>query len=135
MKLISLVVVFIAMLTGCGTTDSTLRDQGKNEAYIQGFHDGRHSGMSEAGNDFESYIRDIERYENDEQYRSGWLAGEQEGKKLQNQAVDIGNSIGNAYGSSQVAKEAKKHSDADKVAKDVIKKVDTKNLKSLEEGN
>lgn len=123
------------MLVGCGTTDSTLREQGKNDAYILGFHDGRHSGMSEAGNDFESYIKDNDRFNNDEQYRRGWLAGEVEGKKLQNQAVDIGNSIGNAYGAAQITKEVKKSTNADKAAKDVLKNVDTKALKVLEKGD
>jgi hypothetical protein len=28
-------------MTACETTDSTLRGQGHDEAYVQGFHDGR----------------------------------------------------------------------------------------------
>ena len=42
--------VLTVLLSGCETSDVTLRDQGRSESYIMGFHDGRHSGMQEAGN-------------------------------------------------------------------------------------
>ena len=52
------VLLLSLLATACGTTDSSLKDQGKSEAYVTGFHDGRHSGMREAGNEWEHYIRD-----------------------------------------------------------------------------
>lgn len=58
-------------LTACGTTDSTLREQGRSEAYVTGLHDGRHSGMQEAGNEFEHYIA-----------ASGTYTGYQVGKEV-----------------------------------------------------
>jgi hypothetical protein len=46
----SALITCLLLLVACGTTDSTMRQAGHNEAYVQGFHDGRHSGMQEAGN-------------------------------------------------------------------------------------
>ena len=50
-------------LFGCATSDSALRESGHVEAYLQGFHDGRHSGMREAGNYFEHIVKDAERFQ------------------------------------------------------------------------
>ena len=63
------------LLTAWGTTDSQLQQQGRSQAYITGFHDGRHSGMKEEGNNFEHYIRDEARYNSDPDYRTGWDLG------------------------------------------------------------
>ena len=119
------------LLSACGTTDTAMQEAGRSEAFVQGFHDGRHSGMQEAGNTWEHYIKDHERYQKDSEYREGWLAGEAEGKRLQQQAASIGNAAAGAYGGYQVNKEVKKH-DPDKVAKDAVKGVDTKGLEALE---
>ena len=119
------------LLTACGTTDSAMQDAGRSEAYVQGFHDGRHSGMKEAGNTWEHYIRDHERYQKDSEYREGWQAGEEEGKRLQEQASAIGNAAAGSYSGYQINKEVKKN-DPDKVAKDAVKGVDTKALEALE---
>ncbi|MCM2680206.1 hypothetical protein [Echinimonas agarilytica] len=125
-----LLATFIALgLSACGTTDSTLESEGKTAAYIQGFHDGRHSGLKEEGNDFEHYIRDEQRFSADSDYKLGWLAGESEGKSLQDQAATIGNAMAGAYSPSS----SNTTSDADKVARDVLKKTDTSGLGSLEE--
>ena len=125
------VLLLSLLATACGTTDSSLKDQGKSDSYLTGFHDGRHSGMREAGNEWEHYIRDHERYDSDEEYRTGWLDGEAEGKRLQEQATAIGNAAAGAYGGYQINKEVKKN-DPDKVAKDAVKGIDTKDLKVLE---
>lgn len=134
-KAIILMVISVVMLSACGTTDDSLRKSGKNEAYIQGFHDGRHSGMNEAGNSFENYIKDTERFAADTSYKSGWLAGEVEGKKLQKQATSIGSAAGNVYSASQISKEVNKNQDIDKIGNDAMKNVDTSDLKSLEKNN
>jgi hypothetical protein len=31
----------LLLVTGCGTTDSQMQQQGHSQAYIMGFHDGR----------------------------------------------------------------------------------------------
>lgn len=118
--------LLIAFITACGTSDSSLRDSGHNESYIQGFHDGRHSGLQEAGNEFEHYIRDETRFNTDADYKAGWLAGEGEGKKLQAQATSVGGSVGNAMSS-----QSSKPTDPEKVAKEVLEHTDTSQLKNL----
>ena len=118
-------------LSACGTTDATLQQQGHNQSYITGFHDGRHSGMEEGGNHYEQYIKDTERFQSDAEYRAGWLAGEAEGKKLQAQAVAAGNAAAGAYSAHEIGKEVDKN-DPDRVAKDAVKGVDAGALESLE---
>ncbi len=122
----------VCLLAGCGTTDSSLQEQGRSQAFITGFHDGRHSGLREAGNRYEHYVKDVERFESDADYKAGWLAGEAEGKKIQAQAVTVGNAAAGAYSAHQVGEEINKN-DPEKVAKDALKGVDTGTLKSLED--
>lgn len=128
--------LFLVLLTvfavACGTTDSTLQQQGHNQPYIMGFHDGRHSGMQEAGNHYEHYIKDTERFESETEYREGWLAGEAEGKKLQQQAVAAGNAAAGAVAGYSINKEAKKAGPHPHDAmKSATKGVDTDALNSL----
>ena len=127
-----MLIVCLISLVACGTTDATLQQQGRNQSYITGFHDGRHSGLKEAGNHYEQYIKDTERFKSDSDYRDGWLAGEVEGKKLQAQAEAVGNATAGAYGAHQIG-EAIDKNDPDKVAKDAVNGIDTDVLKSLEE--
>ena len=115
------------LLAGCATSDSTLREQGHSESYIQGFHDGRHSGMAEAGNYLEHVVKNSQRYANDAEYRAGWLAGEAEGKQMQEEA----NAAAGAYTGSQIEKEYKKSHDYDAIGSDAIKGVDPKSLEPL----
>jgi hypothetical protein len=72
MKILSTIFMFMVLMA-CGTTDGSLKEQGKTEAYIQGFHDGRHSGMKEEGNHYEHFIKDEARFAGDPDYKSGWL--------------------------------------------------------------
>ena len=130
--LMNLFVVLTAIgLFACGTTDGSLRDKGKSDSYIQGFHDGRHSGMSEEGNYFEHYIRDNARFVDDPDYQQGWIAGESEGKRLQDQPAAVGTAIGGAYSGSQINKEVNKNQDFDKTARDAVKGVDTSGMENL----
>ncbi len=121
----------VLFLSGCGTTDGALQEQGRSQSYITGFHDGRHSGLAEAGNHYEHYIKDTERFDSDADYKAGWLAGEAEGKKLQAQAVAIGNAAAGAYSAEKIGEEIDAN-DPDKVAEDALKGVDTESLKVLE---
>lgn len=128
-----LVVLFLlVVLVGCGTTDSQLLQEGRSAGYVQGFHDGRHSGMREAGNNFEHWVRDEDRFQTDSDYQQGWLAGEAEGKRLQAQAVAIGQGVGNAYSAAKIANTVKQSTDFDAVAKDAVRGIDTKTLNTLE---
>ena len=121
-------VILIALsLTGCATSDSTLREHGHGESYVQGFHDGRHSGMAEAGNFLEHVVKNSQRYANDAEYRAGWLAGEAEGKQMQAEA----NAAAGAYTDSQINKQYKKSHDYDAIGHDATKGVDPKSLEPL----
>ncbi len=113
--------------TGCATSDSTLREHGHSESYVQGFHDGRHSGMAEAGNYLEHVVKNSQRYANDVEYRAGWLAGETEGKQMQEEA----NAVAGAYTDSRIKKEYKKSHDYDAIGRDATKGVDPKSLEPL----
>ena len=114
-------------LAGCATSDSTLREQGRSESYVQGFHDGRHSGMAEAGNYLEHVVKNSQLYANDAEYRAGWLAGEAEGKQMQQEA----NAAAGAYTGSQIKNEYKKSQDYDAIGRDAMKGIDPKSLEPL----
>ena len=133
-RIVTLTTLTIALiLSACGTTDTTLQQQGNSQAYITGFHDGRHSGMKEAGNEWEHMIKDHQRFESEPDYKAGWLAGEAEGKRMQQQATAVGEAVGGAYSGYQVGKEvdkAKPH--PQKIGKEIMKDVDTDELKALE---
>lgn len=116
----------IMVLSGCATSDTTLREQGRSEAYILGFHDGRHSGMKEAGNYLEHRVQDLHRFETDADYKTGWLAGEAEGIRMQEQA----NAASNSYQADKIARDSKV--DVDAIGKKATKGIDTSTLKSLE---
>ena len=114
------------MLGGCGTSDGTMREQGRSESYIMGFHDGRHSGMKEAGNYLEHVVKDTQRFKDDADYQTGWLAGEAEGIHMQEQA----NAATNSYYAGKAADKARPH--PHDAMKDAMKGVNTDDLKVLE---
>ena len=126
-KGISLGILVLA-LSACGTSDAELREQGFSEAYIEGFHDGEHSGITEEGNRWDHYVRDEDRFENDPDYRAGWLAGEAEGREEEKQAEAVRSAVGLG-----VAIESASHSggDPDETAQDVIDHTDTSGMEAL----
>ena len=124
---LALIAAIALTLNGCATSDSTLREGGHSESYIQGFHDGRHSGMAEAGNFLEHVVKNSQRYANDAEYRAGWLAGEAEGKQMQQEA----NAAAGAYTGSQIRNEYKKSHDYDAIGRDAMKGIDPKSLEPL----
>ncbi|UPR35933.1 hypothetical protein ITG09_07415 [Vibrio cyclitrophicus] len=81
--------------------------------------------MQESGNSFENYIKDGKRFESDNDYKQGWIAGESEGKKLQAEATAIGKGAAGSYPQESTT------TDLDKVAKDTLKGVDTSGLENL----
>ena len=116
------------LLGGCATSDSTLREQGHSDAYVLGFHDGRHSGMQEEGNYLEHYVKDYEKFATDREYAAGWMAGEMEGKSLQDQSQ----AVADGYTGYEIGQEADKASvHPKKITKDVMKGVDTSDFDKL----
>ena len=126
--IIVLLSSLFGLLAGCGTTDNALREQGRSESYVLGFHDGRHSGMMEEGNLFEQFMRDEASFENNSDYRQGWLDGEREGQKLQYEA----NIAAAAYSGYEAGKAYDKSQDMDRIGREAVKDVDTSSLKALE---
>ena len=127
-RTLAVLMTVVLVLSGCQTPDSALREQGKSEAYLTGFHDGRHSGMQEAGNFLEHFVQDQARFESDQDYREGWIAGEAEGKRIQQQADA---SVG-VYSSYKLGNELDKATDYEKIGKDAVKGVDTSSIEALE---
>ncbi len=117
-------------LWGCETSDTAMQSAGRSADYIAGFHDGRHSGMKEAGNYLEHRIKDEQRFVESSEYREGWLAGEQEGIRMQEQA----NAIVNGAEGYRISKEADKSADRAirEAGEDATRGIDTSSLKVLE---
>ena len=113
------------LLSGCETSDATLRDQGRSESYVMGFHDGRHSGMREAGNYLDHIVKNTSRFKDDADYHAGWLAGEAEGKRMQEQA----NAAVGTYNAGRIVDKAGPH--PHDAMKDAMKGVNTDDLKVL----
>jgi phage protein D len=131
MKRNLLCAAIFVLLAACGTTDSALHQQGRSDSYVIGFHDGRHSGMREAGNNFEHFVQDRERYDTNEEYREGWLAGEEEGKRMQAQADAVGNAAAAGIAVDS-ANKSSKHSGMSKEAMEkATRNVDTSELNNL----
>ena len=116
------------LVVGCQTSDATLREQGRSDAYVVGFHDGRHSGMQEEGNFLEHFVRDQTRFESDPEYHEGWLAGEAEGIRIQ----DESNAAVGVYPSYKIGQDMDRATDYERIGKDAVKDVDTSSLKALE---
>ena len=130
---ISPAIALLLAVAACGTTDSNLQAQGHNQSYIVGFHDGRHSGMREAGNNFEHYVRDQARYDSDAEYRNGWLAGEEEGKRIQAQADAVGKAAAAGVSAGSSGHHGTSNKDIKKAARKATKDIDTSELEVLTE--
>lgn len=89
--------------------------------------------MREEGNQFEHYIRDEDRFASDEEYAAGWIAGEAEGKRLQDQALAVGNVATGVYQGRQIQREVDKQTDYEGIAQDAVKGVDAAELESLQQ--
>lgn len=82
--------------------------------------------MKEAGNYLEHIVKDTQRFKEDADYQSGWLAGEAEGKRIQEQS----DAAVNSYNSGKIADQAGPN--PEDAAKEAMKGVDTDALKALE---
>ena len=137
LKNIALLCAMTLAVGACGTSDGTLREEGRSDSYVAGFHDGRHSGMSEEGNDFEHYIRDETRFQSDVDYKTGWFAGEIEGMRIQDQSNEFSEGVGAAVGGavggaiSSGAMDDDDEPDFDKIGRDAVKNVDTTGFENL----
>lgn len=89
-------VVLLAQLLvvgGCASNTFPLHYSTHTESYLIGFQDGRYSGMRKAGNSSAMLIKDGSRFQQDEEYRQGWLEGEQEGMRIQRESGQIASRV------------------------------------------
>ena len=137
LKIVALIAAMTLTLAACGTSDGSLREEGRSDSYITGFHDGRHSGLSEEGNDFEHYVRDEARFRSDGDYKTGWFAGEIEGMRIQDQSNDFSEGVGSAVGGAVSGAAMGDYDDDDdepdfdKIGRDAVKNVDTTGFENL----
>ncbi|MBR9884615.1 MAG: hypothetical protein GYB21_13570, partial [Oceanospirillales bacterium] len=80
---LSMFVLLAPLLLSACSSQSMIGRPFISDSYATGFHDGRHSGLKTPGNTSETMIKDLTRFAEDEEYRRGWLAGEQEGLKIE----------------------------------------------------
>lgn len=74
------------LLTACASRSVPLKYAAHGDAYMIGFHDGRHSGLHAAGHGSALAIKDVTRFERDPAYRQGWLDGKEEGVRIQRES-------------------------------------------------
>lgn len=85
-KLMAALVFMPMVLAACSFNTHLRSGEYGGDAYVTGFHDGRHSGLAKAGASAESVIKDVTRFAEQPEYREGWLAGEQEGIRIRKEA-------------------------------------------------
>lgn len=85
-RILALSCLFPLLLGGCGSHPFLLQHSVQSDAYRVGFQDGRYSGFYKAGNSSAMLIKDTQRFRQDEEYRQGWLEGEQEGIRIQRES-------------------------------------------------
>lgn len=67
--------LLLMIFSGCVSQTETMVKQGYPLAYAEGFEDGCHSGKKAAGNMFDQFKKDINRFNTDTQYAQGWSDG------------------------------------------------------------
>ena len=73
----------ILYLTGCASQKEIMLKQGYPPAYAEGYQDGCNSGNNAAGSIVDQFKKNIQRYEQDSNYRQGWDDGYKQCKAKQ----------------------------------------------------
>ncbi|WP_432698365.1 hypothetical protein ACQUQP_08495 [Marinobacterium sp. YM272] len=84
-----LVITLPFTLSACVTNGLMMDNSAGANGYEIGFHDGRHSGLNGATDLSTSLIKDLTRYQADERYREGWLAGQEEGARIRAELASL----------------------------------------------
>ncbi len=66
--------LLVVLLAGCAG-QSKMTGQPQTPAYADGFSDGCQSGRVSGGSLFDSYKKNVGRFESDKHYAEGWSAG------------------------------------------------------------
>lgn len=128
-RLIMLAAVGGLLLTaGCATQEQTMLKEGYPPAYAKGFSDGCHSGKQAAGNMFEHFVKDVNRFQSDSQYAQGWHDGYQQCRSEQ-EALDRQTQMG--IEQQRLLEEKKHHHHQDDMAAEALKGIDTRGLENL----
>jgi hypothetical protein len=69
-------LLLLSLIAGCGQIDRKgLLAAGYSHEYADGYMDGYSAGCHIAGHPFYRFTRDVDRYEQDQQYNKGWNDG------------------------------------------------------------
>ncbi len=74
-KIFTTMVAGIIIISGCATQKEIMIQEGHSVAYAEGFDDGCHSGKKAAGNMFEHFKKDENKFERLGKYAQGWSDG------------------------------------------------------------
>jgi len=92
MKMKTLVKATVAVtlalgFTGCASTAENMKAQGYGADYSQGYGDGCDSGKKAGGSMFDSFKKNVNRYDNNHKYREGWNDGYKECRSEEKQLI------------------------------------------------
>ena len=96
------------LLSGCAGTAEQMRQQGYGPEYSQGYADGCSSGKNAGGSLFDSFKKNVKKYDSVHKYHEGWDDGYKQCKEQQEQ---IEKSVENAQRTAaeqQIARELHK---------------------------
>jgi hypothetical protein len=83
--------MFVACLSGCAGPAPMPGGQAQSPAYNAGFDDGCASGRASQGSMFDSFRKNVGRYDTDAPYAQGWSAGFSKCADQQQQTNAAGN--------------------------------------------
>lgn len=84
------VILMPLLLSACVSDGFIMHtDYAVESGYETGFHDGRHSGLQGADESSVAMIKDLSRFAEDEAYRKGWIAGEEEGLRIRQELASL----------------------------------------------
>jgi hypothetical protein len=63
------------LLSGCTSTSEAMVNKGYGPNYSKGYGDGCTSGKNAGGSLFDSFTKDVRRYQADKKYAMGWKDG------------------------------------------------------------
>ena len=79
MKLLATVLLFAGVVVSCAPSTKIVKIMQKTNdkpaAYQNGFMNGCGSGFQQSGLEGYLFFKDLQRYQSEEQYKEGWLAG------------------------------------------------------------
>ncbi|WP_119968485.1 hypothetical protein [Shewanella japonica] len=124
-------IVCVVILTGCQSTRDTMIEQGYPLAYADGFQDGCDSGNKAGGSLFDEFKKDVNRFNQEQDYAQGWTDGF---RQCETEQESIQRQVRMSIEQQKLQQQTKSNELAEQHAleREVMKGVDTSSLKSLE---